>query len=72
MYLKEDSEWIGFIERVINPVLDLERGKLGEEEGKDKTGLSNSSDNIFDDDFIRGDDFGMNSLTEDKIFQQDQ
>jgi hypothetical protein len=45
---------------------------LGEEEGKDKTGLSNSSDNIFDDDFIRGDDFGMNSLTEDKIFQQDQ
>ena len=42
----------------------MEKGKLCQDESKDKSGLDNSDNNIFDDDFMRS-DFGMGNMSSD-------
>lgn len=62
--LKENKDWISYVESTIQPLIDLEKGKLCQDESKDKSGLDNSDNNIFDDDFMRS-DFGMGNMSAD-------
>lgn len=56
LYLKDDADWTRFCQEVITPVVELEKGKLGQDGDRDKSGFgSGLSDNIFDDDFMRSD-----------------
>ena len=62
--LKENKDWISYVESTIQPLIDLEKGKLCQDESRDKSGLDNSDNNIFDDDFMRS-DFGMGNMSSD-------
>lgn len=56
--LKDNEEWRTYATTGIEPILELERGKLGHETDKRSDKDKDDSDgNIFDDDFIRS-DFG--------------
>lgn len=52
--LKENEQWKTHISNFIEPLVELEKGKLCREEEK----LNDSDNNIFDDDFMRS-DFGV-------------
>ena len=54
--LGKNTEWNTFCTATIQPLVELEKGKLGQDEDKDNTGSDEGSDsNIFDDDFMRSD-----------------
>lgn len=55
--LKDNEEWRAYATNCIEPILELEKGKLGHESEK-KSEKDDSNGNIFDDDFIRS-DFGV-------------
>jgi hypothetical protein len=57
--LKDNEEWRTYATNCIEPILELEKGKLGQESDK-KSDKDDSDGNIFDDDFIRS-DFGAES-----------
>jgi hypothetical protein len=58
--LKDNNEWKKYVSDVLDPIIELERGKLGEKDSPDSSGSDN---NIFDDEFING---GLeNNATED-------
>ena len=56
--LNENQEWLSYVRSSIEPILELEKGKLCQEEERDKSSDNNSDNNIFDDDFMRS-DFGL-------------
>lgn len=56
--LKDNEQWRSHITNFIEPLLELEKGKLCKEEEK----LNDSDNNIFDDDFMRS-DFAVHDST---------
>jgi len=54
--LGKNTEWNNFCTKKIEPLVELEKGKLGQDEENNNTGSEEGSDsNIFDDDFMRSD-----------------
>jgi len=61
--LNENQEWLSYVRSSIEPILELEKGKLCQDaEERDKSSDNNSDNNIFDDDFMRN-DFGLGDGT---------
>lgn len=53
--LKEHPEWQPFVKNTLEPILELEKGKLCQQSEREKDSNSSAFDNnIFDDDFING------------------
>jgi rubrerythrin len=53
--LKDNNDWKRFVTNVLDPILELEKGKLCQQEERDQnSNSSNFDNNIFDDDFING------------------
>ena len=53
--LKENKDWKNFVKDTLDPIIELEKGKLCQQEEKEKdSNSSNFDNNIFDDDFING------------------
>lgn len=51
--LKDNSDWKNYVKDVLDPIIQLEKGKLCQQEEKDKeSNSSNFDNNLFDDDFI--------------------
>jgi hypothetical protein len=59
--LKENTEWLSFINNQIEPIGRLLKGKLCEDLNNSTSGFMNSDNNIFDDDFMRS------NLDDDKV-----
>ena len=57
--LKDNEEWRSYVSTCLEPITDLEKGKLGQDLDK-KSDREPSNGNIFDDDFIRS-DFGIDT-----------
>jgi len=51
--LRENDKWKQYINDNINPINELEKGKLCQDQETSKS--NDTDDNIFDDDFIRSD-----------------
>lgn len=51
--LRENDKWKQYINDNINPLNELEKGKLCQDQETSKS--NDTDDNIFDDDFIRSD-----------------
>ena len=66
--LNENQEWLSYVRSSIEPILDLEKGKLCQDDERDRSSDNNSDNNIFDDDFMRS-DFGLegNGANDDKV-----
>jgi len=56
--LNENQEWLSYVRSSIEPILELEKGKLCKDEERERSSDNNSDNNIFDDDFMRS-DFGL-------------
>jgi hypothetical protein len=53
--LKDNKDWKGYVTNVLDPIIELEKGKLCQQEERDQnSNSSNFDNNIFDDDFING------------------
>lgn len=53
--LKDNNDWKSYVKNVLDPIIELEKGKLCQQEERDKKSDSSGFDNnIFDDDFING------------------
>jgi hypothetical protein len=54
--LKDNQDWKKYVKDVLEPIIELEKGKLCQQEGGDKDSNSSGFDNnIFDDEFINKD-----------------
>jgi hypothetical protein len=56
--LSNNAEWQTYIKNHLDPILELEKGKLCQDDERE-----DSTNNIFDDDFIRS-DFGVGTSNE--------
>ena len=56
--LNENQEWLSYVRSSIEPILEMEKGKLCKDEEREKSSDNNSDNNFFDDDFMRS-DFGL-------------
>lgn len=54
MYLRENEDWKTYIKECVEPIIELEKGKLCQDQNNNNSG-SESDENMFDDDFIRSD-----------------
>ena len=58
MNLKDNQQWKEYQNNQLDPLLEMERGKLCQDESRN-SGKSGGSSNFLDDDILRDDDFGF-------------
>lgn len=51
--LNNNPKWMSFVKDTLEPLIELERGKLCEDKNVDNSGSTNFDGNIFDDDFLK-------------------
>lgn len=59
--LNNNPKWIPFVKDILEPIIELEKGKLCQDDNKDNSGSTNFDGNIFDDEFLKN-DFGNNDM----------
>lgn len=76
--MRENDEWKTYCQTIIDPIIELEKGKLLQNNETENSGSNDSSNcNLFDDEFMRsdfavnGDDNGESGdVKEEKVFDE--
>ena len=67
--LRDKKDWVNYVRDTLDPIIELEKGKLCQQEEKEKdSNSSNFDNNIFDDDFING---GLENNATDEVEDED-
>ena len=53
--LRDNDEWFTYIQTCIEPIIELEKGKLCQNDETGSENDTNSHGNLFDEDFMRSD-----------------